>query len=314
MATHDYVIDNQTTPAFRSDLNNALAAIATNNSSASAPSTTYAGMWWLDTTNSYLKIRDQNDANWIIVGEFDVANSRIELISNSLTAASAAGIDVYNSSGTKIIDLQVASEATAKAGTNNTELMTPLRTRQAAGIVPGVLMPYAGSSEPSGWLFCYGQSLSTSTYADLFAAVGYTYGGSGASFNVPDLRGRTIAGQDDMGGTSADRLTSPINGDTLGASGGAESHTLTAAEMAHIHGFGEWKGTNDDYRLIRTGVTWSGVGTYTMRGFNGEGGDDSVTDSTGDLTTTSVFLNGSDTPSAHNNMQPTIVLNYIIKT
>jgi hypothetical protein len=53
MATHDYIIDNQTTPSFRSDLNNALAAIVTNNSSASAPSTTYAGMWWLDTTNSY---------------------------------------------------------------------------------------------------------------------------------------------------------------------------------------------------------------------------------------------------------------------
>lgn len=137
MATHDYVIDNQTTPAFRSDLNNALSAIVTNNSSSSAPSTTYAGMWWLDTTNNYLKIRDKNDANWITIGKFDVANSRFELISNSLTAASAAGIDVYDSSGTKIIDLQVASQATAETGTNNTQLMTPLRVAQsiAANIV-----------------------------------------------------------------------------------------------------------------------------------------------------------------------------------
>jgi hypothetical protein len=137
MATHDYVIDNQTTPAFRSDLNNVLSAIVTNNSSSSAPSTTYAGMWWLDTTNNYLKIRDKNDANWITIGEFDVANSRFELISNALTAASAAGIDVYNSSGTKIIDLQVASQATAETGTNNTEIMTPLRVAQsiAANVV-----------------------------------------------------------------------------------------------------------------------------------------------------------------------------------
>jgi hypothetical protein len=137
MATHDYVIDNQTTPSFRSDLNNALSAIVTNNSSSSAPSTTYAGMWWLDTTNNYLKIRDKNDANWITIGEFDVANSRFELISNSLTAASAAGIDIFNSSGTKIIDLQIASQATAETGTNNTELMTPLRVAQsiAANVV-----------------------------------------------------------------------------------------------------------------------------------------------------------------------------------
>lgn len=131
MSTHDYVIDDQTTPAFRSDLNNALAAIASNNSSTSEPPTTYAGMWWLDTTNNYLKIRDKNDANWIIVGEFDVANSRFELVSNSLTAASSAGIDVFNSSGTKIIDLLVASQATAEAGTNNTEIMTPLRVKQS---------------------------------------------------------------------------------------------------------------------------------------------------------------------------------------
>jgi hypothetical protein len=131
MSTHDYVIDNQTTPAFRSDLNNALAAIASNNSSATAPSTTYANMWWMDTTNNYLKIRDKNDANWIIVAEMDVTNSRVKLISDSIKAASAGGIDVLNSSGTKIIDLQVASQATAEAGTNNTELMTPLRTSQA---------------------------------------------------------------------------------------------------------------------------------------------------------------------------------------
>ena len=136
MATHDYVIDNQTTPSFRSDLNSALSAIVTNNSSASAPSTTYANMWWMDTTNNYLKIRDKNDANWIIVGEMDVTNSRMKLVSDSLQAASSGGIDILNSSGTKIIDLQVASQATAEAGTNNTELMTPLRTKQAIDQAP----------------------------------------------------------------------------------------------------------------------------------------------------------------------------------
>lgn len=146
MATHDYVINDQTTPAFRSDLNNALSAIVSNNSSASEPSSTYANMWWMDTTNNYLKIRDKNDANWIIVGEMDVTNSRMKLISDSLQAASAGGIDILNSSGTKIIDLQVASQATAEAGTNNTELMTPLRVKQSIDENVPVRTTIAGQS------------------------------------------------------------------------------------------------------------------------------------------------------------------------
>ena len=143
MATHDYVINDQTTPAFRSDLNNALSAIVSNNSSSSAPSPTYANMWWMDTTNNYLKIRDKNDSNWIIVGEMDVTNSRMKLVSDSLQAASAGGIDILNSGGTKIIDLSVASQATAEAGTNNTELMTPLRTAQAITEQAKGLIDYA---------------------------------------------------------------------------------------------------------------------------------------------------------------------------
>lgn len=143
MATHDYVINDQTTPAFRSDLNSALSAIVSNNSSTSEPASTYANMWWVDTTNNYLKIRDKNDANWIIVGEMDVTNSRIKLISDSLQAASAGGIDILNSSGTKIIDLSVASQATAETGTNNTELMTPLRTAQAITEQAKGLIDYA---------------------------------------------------------------------------------------------------------------------------------------------------------------------------
>lgn len=143
MATHDYVINDQTTPAFRSDLNSVLSAIVSNNSSTSAPSPTFANMWWMDTTNNYLKIRDKNDANWIIVGEMDVTNSRMKLISDSLQAASAGGIDILNSSGTKIIDLSVASQATAEAGTNNTELMTPLRTAQAITEQAKGLIDYA---------------------------------------------------------------------------------------------------------------------------------------------------------------------------
>jgi hypothetical protein len=65
MSQHDYVIDNQTFPATRTDINNALAAIVTTNAGATAPSTTYAYQLWYDTTNDILKMRNSDNDAWI---------------------------------------------------------------------------------------------------------------------------------------------------------------------------------------------------------------------------------------------------------
>lgn len=169
------------------------------------------------------------------------------------------------------------------------------------GIVPsGTVLPYAGASAPTGYILADGRNVSRSTYAALFTAIGTTYGvGDGSStFGIPDLRGRVVAGKDNMGGTSANRLTSPINGDTLGAAGGSESHELTIAELAaHTHGAGTYE--------IQTG------GDAAQASDNGavfrDGPLQNSTAVSGDSGST-----GSGT--AHNNVQPTIILNYIIKT
>jgi phage-related tail fiber protein len=58
----------------------------------------------------------------------------------------------------------------------------------------GSVIYHAASAAPTGYLKANGASLSTTTYATLFAAIGYTFGGSGASFNVPDLRGEFVRG------------------------------------------------------------------------------------------------------------------------
>ena len=91
---------------------------------------------------------------------------------------------------------------------------------------------YWGDVAPPGWLFAYGQAVSRTTYAKLFAKLGTVFGtGDGTTtFNLPDKRGRASFGKDDMGGTSADRLTAlagGINGDTLGAVGGEQGHVMT---------------------------------------------------------------------------------------
>jgi hypothetical protein len=125
--------------------------------------------------------------------------------------------------------VEIATQAEVNAGTDTTRSITPATLFSASSSVPaGVLNPYAGATAPTGWLLCYGQSILRATYATLFTAIGTTYGSvSGTTFNLPDMRGRAVAGQDDMGGSGAGRVTtagSGIAGDTLGAVGGTESH------------------------------------------------------------------------------------------
>ena len=71
MATHDYVISNASGASVRADLNNALAAIVSNNSNATSPATTYAYQWWADTTTGQLKLRNSANSAWITIFELD---------------------------------------------------------------------------------------------------------------------------------------------------------------------------------------------------------------------------------------------------
>jgi microcystin-dependent protein len=101
----------------------------------------------------------------------------------------------------------------------------------------GEVFDFAGTSCPAQSVSAYGQSLDATTYSALFAALGTTYGTDAGNVVLPDLRGRVVAGEDDMGGSSANRLTTTLNGDTLGAAAGQELHTMTSGELvAHGHG------------------------------------------------------------------------------
>ena len=148
MATHDYVIDNQTSANARADINNVLQAILSNNSSATAPTVTAANMFWYDTANNVLKMRNEADTAWIIVGYLDQSGTKFEVRTDVIQAASGSGTSVKNSSGTTIIDLSVASQSTAEAGTNNTQVMTPLRTSQAIAALADTGLKHVGTTEP----------------------------------------------------------------------------------------------------------------------------------------------------------------------
>jgi hypothetical protein len=110
MAQHDYIIANQSGAAFRSDLNNGLAAIVSQNSGAAQPSTTYAYQWWADTTTGLLKIRNAANNAWITIGT--LADANLGLL--SLAGGTLTGALLLDDSGT------VSAPALAFDGDTNT--------------------------------------------------------------------------------------------------------------------------------------------------------------------------------------------------
>lgn len=201
-----------------------------------------------------------------------MANVKISALPAATSVAAADVLPIVQSATTK----KIAAEY----------VMTPV----------GVVVPFAGTGAPTGWLMCFGQAVSRSTYANLFTVISTTYGvGDGSTtFNLPDLRGRVAAGLDNMGGTDAGRLDWA---NTAGTTGGTQTHTLTEAQMpSHSHDiYGATGGGGTPYRKA---VTSSGDNyaspTYTI--LASQGGMANV--------------GGGQ---AHNIMQPTILLNYIIK-
>lgn len=149
----------------------------------------------------------------------------------------------------------------------------------------GASIDYAGTTAPAGWLLEYGQAVSRTTYAALFAAIGTTYGtGDGSTtFNLPDARGRVVAGKDDMGGSAASRLTNTYAGfvgATLGAAGGDQrSQAFT----------------------IGSNITSNNSGTGYFAPTPGGSGGTAPT-----FTTSPTFAGNSQ------NVQPTIIMNKII--
>ena len=124
------------------------------------------------------------------------------------------------------------------------------------GVPAGTLLDYAGPVAPSGYLLCDGSSYSTTTYSGLFNAISYTWGGTGSSFNVPDLRGRTT-----IGAGSGTGLTLRA----LATYSGEETHVLVSGEtplVAHSHGFSV---------PAQTGLTTS-TGTSNTVSLNTAGG------------------------------------------
>lgn len=180
----------------------------------------------------------------------------------------------------------------------------PAQPRQLVSMRPNGGQPYvgeiaifAGNFAPAGWMFCQGQALPISENETLFQLIGTTYGGDGQeSFNLPDLRGRVPLHQDRRMPTS---ITSTY---ILGEQAGVEVTTLTTQQIAyHTHTLGASTAPGTSASPLGTVPADSGSGSaqYTQATTN------LVTQPTQTLGTT-----GANQP--HSNMQPYLVVNYII--
>jgi microcystin-dependent protein len=295
-----------------------------------------------------------------------ISNSGISFLG---PAGNAFSVVLGTTTPTANRSITLPDASTELVGTNTTQTLTNKtisleaanntitgRLASTSGGTPaGVISQFAGSTAPAGYLLCEGQSVSTVTFADLFAAIGYTYGGSGSSFVIPNLKGRVPVGRD----------TAQTEFDALGETAGAKTVALTPGQMPshshsgttgtvssdhshsgvtgdinqnHSHAIGGDGNHNHSYTAVQTrfsggrqaGTTStfqanepaaSGTafaGTHSHGGATGTVSSGHTHNfSTGGISanhTHSFSTSSAGSDQAHNNLQPYIVVNYIIKT
>ncbi len=111
MAQHDYSLSNQSGLSFRQDLNNALAAIVSQNSGATEPSTTYAYQIWLDTANGLVKQRNASNNGWVTVGVLGATNWGLATTASPTFSGTATFGGNVELTGTGYLDLPAGTTA-----------------------------------------------------------------------------------------------------------------------------------------------------------------------------------------------------------
>lgn len=233
-------------------------------------------------------------------------------MSLSLPRANVVGQDGIDAEG-----VQANFEALSRAA-------SALSSGGALALPAGLIFPFAGATAPQGYLVCDGSSVSTTQYSALFSVIQYTYGGSGANFNLPDLQGRAPVGQ----GTNAD-VNARNKNDGLVLASRSPNHTHVVPKHKHsvtVSGTTSTTDTNHEHASGNGGLFLStgapananvstGGGGYSLQyttSVNRNASHSHTVTSTGTAGTTTDPSGDANLTSGASAM-PFLVINYIIK-
>ena len=241
---------------------------------ASAPSVPVAGQLWLDSTNKILK--QYRNSEWVQMGVIHVATSAMATPQNG---------DFWLDSTNNILYARING------------VWIQISNQPFAGF----LSAWAAAVAPSGWLLCDGSAISRTTYSALFAVIGTTYGvgDNSTTFNIPNMKGKVVVGLD----------ATQTEFDALAETGGEKKHVLTTAELAaHDHRVLSQTTTtvSDNCDGFKSGNPGVGFGSpqyspsqaTAFYSVDGQGND---------------LMENTGSGTGHNNLQPYIVVNWIIK-
>lgn len=254
MAQHDYVIDNQSGSAFRSDLNNALSAIVSTNSGSSAPSTTFAYMVWADTTTGIRKMRNGANNAWINIG--DLSGNVLVLDSNKNVGIGTSAPSDYNADYDNFVIYQASGNAGLTIATSTT-------ATGGIAFADGT----TGDAEYRGYI--------TYDHANDRMRIGVQgglrvqYGGSGASFISTSGGVSTTLRSVDTAGTSY-YLANGIYSSNADLTGGTECYRLYTN--------GNIQNTNNSYgalsdeklkeNIVDANSQWDDIKGVQVRNYN----------------------------------------------
>jgi len=244
---------------------------------------------------------------WATVGTSSIADDAVsaaKLATSSVTetklGSGAVTADKLGTSAVTTTKINDGAVTTAKIADAN---VTAAKLASGVAVPTGMVSPYAGSTSPTGYVICDGTAYlrTDPLYAALFAVIGTTYGaGNGTTtFNVPNLKGRVPTGLD----------SSQSEFNVLGETGGAKTHTLVSSEMpSHSHSMPH----DHAYEIRGTVGTFSNNATdLYIQG--GSAVSSTFGSSRAPLSQTPTTTDTTGSGQAHNNLQPYIALNYIIK-
>lgn len=225
-------------------------------------------------------------------------------VANSLDSEIVEVTAVSNLNGNTVLTVNRGQRGTSGKAFSDGDIVTAaIYTEDIGSASPGkgcpigTILPYSSTTIPEGYLVCDGSAVSRTTYADLYAVIGTTYGaGDGSTtFNLPNLKGKVPVGQD----------TSDTDFDVLGETGGEKTHQLVKGELPYIDAYFSIHGSEHGTNFYKgNGNSWKG--TYIGNKYMASTG------ATGAYSYNDVGIAfGSN--QAHNNLQPYSVLVYIIK-